>query len=148
MANMLEKVLDMWDTDSVIDALYLDDASIGAPKLSGKYLRIYASNNLRVKQLQTEYDEMRSLRLQYYEGKLNGTDTLAEKGWEPFLLVLPKVTIESSYLPADKELTKILLRKAMAQEVVDTCKFILKQLENRHWQIKEANVFRRMQLGG
>ena len=51
----LENVLEMWKKDNVIDEMALDESSRETAKLHSKYLELYSTSKLRLKQLELEF---------------------------------------------------------------------------------------------
>lgn len=136
--DTLEEVLAAWDHDSIINGFMLDKEVISIGKLHSKYIRAMSKHSLRSKKLKQDHIQLKALKVQYFEGKLNGTDTLKELGWEPFQLKVPKVHIDEIYIPADKQLVELILKKDVSDEIVTVCKHILDELKNRTWQIKTS----------
>jgi hypothetical protein len=59
---------------------------------------------------------------------------LKKYGWEPFPFVL-KSDI-TTYLESDEDLNKYSAQKIMHDEIVDVCMSIMKELNNRAWELK------------
>ena len=81
-----------------------------------------------------DFNKMKRTKWEYYTGKMS-EEELAEFGWEPFRYTL-KSDI-STYLDSDKDLIKLLEKKAYYDEGVSLCESILKELNNRTWQLRE-----------
>ena len=50
----IESLLKMWETDSKIDDVNLDDTSINSAKLHSKYLELFSHVKLRLKKKELE----------------------------------------------------------------------------------------------
>jgi hypothetical protein len=88
---------------------------------------------LLAKQAEFKYNKWKKIKWEYYTGKLDD-DELAKYGWSPFPFVLKSdITI---YLESDDDLSKHLAAKIMHDEIVDVCQSILKELNNRAWELK------------
>jgi hypothetical protein len=131
--SKLDDVLKMWTDDSNIDRTEPGKALIDIPKLHSKYLNILSQHRLLVKDAEFKYNRMKKLKWEYYTGKLDDDD-LKKYGWEPFPFTL-KSDI-TTYLDADEDINKYLASKMLHEEVVDVCNAILKELNNRTWELK------------
>ena len=76
----LENVLEMWKKDNVIDEMALDESSRETAKLHSKYLELYSTSKLRLKQLELEFKVLLKDKFNHYNGKLS-QEELDEKGW-------------------------------------------------------------------
>lgn len=132
----LENLLNDWTKDSFIDETEPGRALLETPKLHAKYLRILTFYTLKVKELQTQYNEKRQLLEEWYRGNLNNPDDVAEHG----LGINPTIYSTSGKveraLDSDPRLTKLILKKIVYEEVVEATKAIMKELGNRVWEIR------------
>ena len=79
-------------------------------------------------------------------GDLNNPEDLKEYGWEPQMKKIMRQDIPS-YLDSDDDLNKILIKKVIHQEIVDYCDRVLKELNNRTFQL--SNIIKwEMYLNG
>jgi hypothetical protein len=131
--SKLDDVLKMWTDDSNIDRTEPGKALIDIPKLHSKYLNILSQHRLLVKDAEFKYNRMKKLKWEYYTGKLDDDD-LKKYGWEPFPFTL-KSDI-TTYLDADEDINKYLASKMLHEEIVDVCNAILKELNNRTWELR------------
>jgi hypothetical protein len=77
---------------------------------------------------------MRKLKWMYYNGKLSG-DELEKYGWEQFPFTLKQdITV---YMDGDDDLCKLQAKKAYHEECSSFCINVMKELNNRTWQLKE-----------
>jgi hypothetical protein len=130
----LDKVLEYWTKDSVIDETEPSREIIRVPVLHSKYLNIMSKHKIAGKKAFFDYSRMRKLKWEYYTGKMS-EEELKELGWEPFRYTL-KSDI-STYLEADNDLIRLLEKKVYHEEVVSVCEAILKELNNRTWELRE-----------
>lgn len=142
----LDDLMDMWAKDSVIDESEPSRAMAQIPKLHAKYLKILSYHNLVVKKLHNDYQHMKKLKWEYFHGDLNNPEDLAEHNLEPFTRKIIRQDIPM-WIDADKQLTDILLKKAMHQEIVDATTSILKELHSRTFQIKSIIEWERFTGG-
>jgi hypothetical protein len=131
--KQLDELLEEWRKDSEIDRTEPGKALINIPKLHSKYLNILSQHRLLAKQAEFKYNKWKKIKWEYYTGKLDD-DELAKYGWSPFPFVLKSdITI---YLESDDDLSKHMAAKIMHDEIVDVCQSILKELNNRAWELK------------
>jgi hypothetical protein len=131
--NQLDELLEMWRKDSDIDRTEPGKALLDIPKLHSKYLNILSRHRLLAKESEFKLNKMRVLKWEYYTGKLD-EDQLKQYGWEPFPYVL-KAEI-NNYIEADDDINKRMAIKTMHEEIVDVCGSILKELNNRAWELR------------
>jgi hypothetical protein len=129
-----ETLMDQWEKDSKIDLVEAKTEIIRIPVLHSKYNRYLMLHNLAVKKCVLDYNKMKKIKWMYYNGKLD-QEELDKYGWEPFRFTL-KSDI-SVYIEADDDLNKYLRKKAYHEEAASFCTNVMKELNNRTWQIKE-----------
>ncbi len=98
-------------------------------------MRILTHHNLLAKKLQADYNSRRKIKWEYYSGDLNNPEDLERYGLEPMMKKVLRADLQH-YLDSDTELNNTLLKKVMHEEIVDFCKSVLKELNNRTWQLK------------
>ena len=131
--KQLEELLEMWRQDSDIDRTEPGKALLDIPKLHSKYLNILSRHRLLAKESDFKLNKMRILKWEYYTGKLD-EEQLKQYGWEPFPYVLK--TEVNNYIEADDDINKRMAVKALHEEIVDVCSAILKELNNRAWELR------------
>jgi hypothetical protein len=131
--KQLEELLEMWRQDSIIDRTEPGKALIDIPKLHSKYLNILSRHRLLSKEAEFKANKMKKIKWEYYTGKLDDDD-LKRRGWEPFPFVLKSEI--TTYLESDEDINKYLASKIVHDEIVDVCTSILKELNNRAWELK------------
>lgn len=133
MKEELEKLISMWDIDSEIDSTEPGRALIDIPKLHSKYLKILSNHRLLSKEAEYRLINTKKLRWEYYTGKLDD-ETLKKYEWHPFEFILKSeigMYLDSDIYINDRKKTKII-----HDEIVTVCESILKELNNRSFQIK------------
>jgi hypothetical protein len=140
----LDKVLEHWSKDSVVDDTEPSREIIRVPVLHSKYLNIMSNHKLASKKAFFDYNRMRRLKWEYYTGKMS-QEELEEHGWEPFRYTLKSDV--TTYLEADNDLIRLLEKKVYHEEVVSVCEAILKELNNRTWQLREHMTHERFIQG-
>jgi len=130
----LEKLLEMWEEDSVIDYTEPGRALLDIPKLHSKYLNILSRHRLLSKQAEMSFYKMRNLKKDYYSGRLD-EETLEKYNWEQFPFTVLKTDI-SNYLDGDDDVNKSKAKMVIHNEIIEVCTSIMKELHSRTYQLK------------
>ena len=121
------------ERDLKIDDTELDLESIRTPQLHNKYLKLYTTHSLQLKRLQDEYKILYKEKWEYYTGKAS-PDTYREK---PFDIKVLKADVHI-YLNADAELQKLGQRQEYLNVVVVYIERVLREINNRNWNIRNT----------
>ena len=132
----LENIQDEWEKNSKIDYSNLGTESIRIPVIHDKYLKIFIDERIRLKGMEFELSKLVRSKTNYYKGEMD-EDELEEKGWEQFQGRLLKNEI-SNYIETDDDYIKIKQNIVVQQEKINYLDSIIKQLNNRGFQIKNA----------
>ena len=81
------------------------------------------------------------------EVKLNNPEDLNELSREPWPKVILKQDVPN-YVEADKDMIKLISKIAYQEELVGCCEDILKNINNRGFQIRAAIDWRRLTQNG
>lgn len=130
----LEKILEEWEKDAVIDQTEPSKELIRIPVLHSKYLNVLTKHKLASKKVNFDYLRMRKLKTEYYSGKLS-QEELDEYGWEPFPFTLKSEM--NTYLESDKDLIKLLEKKVYHDESISVIEAIMNELKQRTWQLRD-----------
>lgn len=131
----IDMLSDMWSKDSAVDLTEPARELAKIPSLHSKYLQILSHHNLIIKKLNSDYTKKKAIMFQYYNGDLNDPEELDKYGFtEPMRKKILRPDIPM-YLDGDEQLINILLKKAIHQEIVDYCSSILKEINNRTFQL-------------
>ena len=141
----LEDIYREWDKDCVMDRTALDHEAINIPKLHNKYYKLYTAERLLLKRLNAE---MKQLTLAKHEFYTQGPTSEQAKEWElPAKGLILKNEVPM-YMEADKELIAMSLKIGHQEEKIDLLESIIKNINNRQWQIGRAIDFIRWTSGG
>ena len=143
-APTLETLLTSWERDAVIDALEPTKEILRIPLLHSKYNKFLTLHNLSVKRSILEYAKLKKLKWMYYTGKMTDEE-LQTHGWEPFQFTL-KSDI-SVYIEGDEDLNKMDRKRAYHEEAANFCQNVMKELNNRTWQLREYMTHERFISG-
>jgi hypothetical protein len=127
--------------DMPIDDTELDVESMTIPQLHSKYLNFYLDEKLVLQKLNSDYYRLKKTKWEYYTGKLD-QDQLEEYGWEPFQFKILKQDIDL-YMDSDEDLQKLSNRVAYQKEKINYLDSILKSINNRQWNIRNAIEWRK-----
>jgi len=134
----LDELQSMAEKDLKMDDLELADESLKSASLHQKYLTIF--NNYRQLHLMSEgqYNVLKRKKWEYYGGK-SDPEVYRDK---PFDHKILKQDIPL-YLDSDEELLAAKHKMDYHKMCMDTCERILKQIQNRGWDIKNAIDWRK-----
>jgi len=134
MKISLNDLTQMWVEDAQVDKTEVSIETARIPNLHAKYAGILAQHNMHIKKLEAEYATEKMFWWEYYKKGADEED-LKARGIDQFRgnVLLKDIPI---YLDSQKELTNILLRKSLHIEIVEFCKMVIKELNNRTWQMK------------
>ena len=129
----LETLQKQVDVDLKIDDTELDLESIRTPQLHNKYLKLFTKYSLQLKKVKDDYDGLYKFKWEYYTGKA----TLSVYKAEPFDLKVLKSDVHI-YLNADEELQKLGQRQEYLNVVVVYIERVLREINNRNWNIRNT----------
>ena len=139
----LETIQEMWEKDAKIDRDNLHDESLNIPSLHAKYFQIYNTIFLLRKKAEQQRKNIRHERYEYFSGKAD-PDVYVQN---PF----PKKIIDkdtmTKYLDADEKLSNASLKIEYYDTMLTYLESILKVIQNRTYQIKNAIEFMRFNAG-
>ena len=131
----LDTLSEMWSKDASIDLTEPARELVNIPSLHAKYLQILSHHNLITKKLTADYNKQKSILFQYFSGDLNDPEELEKYGFnEPMRKKILRQDIPI-HLDGDQQLINLMLKKAIHQEIVDSCEKILKEISSRTYQI-------------
>ena len=129
----LETLQKQVDVDLKIDDTELDLESIRTPQLHNKYLKLFTKYSLQYKKAKDDYDGLYKFKWEYYTGK----STMEVYQAEPFDLKVLKSDV-GIYLNADEELQKLGQRTEYLNVVVVYIERVLREINNRNWNIRNT----------
>ena len=136
----LESIQKMWEKDSKIDEVMLDESSIRIPQLHHKYITLHNEFSLLSKKASQELKRLQHKKWLYYSGKEVPEDA------EPF----PYKVIKSDvvhWVQIDDDVMKVEMKLEYYDVVLHTLSDILKQVHQLSYNIKNAIEWRRF-VGG
>ena len=135
----LEEIQVLWNEDKIINIADLGHESVNIPLIHDKYLKIYIDERVRLKGLEFELAKLIKLKANYYLGELS-EEELNKLGWDQFLgrITKTQTTILNQYMEADNDIIEVKQRLILIQEKVNYLDSIIKMLNSRGFQIKNA----------
>src|SRR5260221_6667770 len=132
----LDKLIEMWQADAKFDTTEPSKEIAKIPQLHAKYIAQISAHSLALKLVNIEYYKLKRVKVDYFNGRLDQSQ-LTERGWEQFKYVLAAKSDMNTYLDADADLNKHIARRALHEEAMNLCTAIIKEINNRTWQLKE-----------
>lgn len=129
----IEELYTEVERDLKIDDTELDLESIRTPQIHNKYLKYFTQQSLQYKKLQDDYKVMYRMKWEYYTGKAN-PEVYKE---QPFDLKVLKADV-GIYLDSDGELQQLSQRMAYTKQIIEYLERILKEINNRNWNIRNT----------
>jgi len=139
----LDTIQKMWEQDSKIDADNLHTESLNIPILHSKYFDLYNNIILLKKKAEQQRKNIRHDRYEYYTGKAD-PDVYVEN---PFPKKIRDKETLQKYLDADEKLSQVCLKIDYYDTMLNYIESILKMIQNRTYQIKNAIEFVRFTAG-
>ena len=143
MSLSLEAIQEMWEKDSKIDRDNLHEESLNIPSLHAKYFELYNTISLLRKKAEQQRKNIRHERYEYFSGKAD-TQVYIDN---PFGKKIRDKDTMQKYLDADEKLSNTSLKIDYYDTMLTYIESILKVVQNRTYQIKNAIEFMRFQSG-
>jgi len=143
MSITLEKLQEMWEKDSKINPDELHTESLNIPSLHAKYFELYNTIFLLRKKAEQQRKNIRHERYEYFSGKAD-PDVYIEN---PFPKKIRDKDTMTKYLDADEKLSTSNLKIDYYDTMLVYIESILKVIQNRTFQIKNAIEYMRFQSG-
>ncbi len=143
MSFDLDTIQKMWEQDSKIDIDNLHTESLNIPILHSKYFDIYNTIFLLRKKAEQQKRNIRHERYEYYSGKADPEVYIED----PFPKKIRDKDTMQKYLDADEKLSTVCLKIDYYDTMLVYIESILKMIQNRTYQIKNAIEYMRFQSG-
>ena len=132
----LEEIQELWNRDREIDYTELGTESIRIPLIHDKYLKIFTDERIRLKGIEFELTKLVRAKTEDYSGIMS-QEELEQRGWEQYLGRLLKNEV-SNYVESDKDIIKLKQQTVVLQEKINYLDSIIRMINNRGFQIKNA----------
>ena len=138
----LKQIQEMWEKDSVIDEVLLDQASIKIPQLHSRYLAFHNHFSLLTKRAITELKSAEHQKWLYYSGKAPQSDYEDA----PFDYKVIKSDVPH-WVGVDALVQKVEMKLEYYGVMLHTLSDILKQIHQMSYNIKNMIEWRRFVNG-
>ena len=139
----LETLQDKWKEDSVIDPDKYGEESVRIPQLHMRYMEFYNTFSLMKKDRESEMKALVRDKWIYYKGKAPST-VYKEV---PFDLKLTTTDEIKMFIGADDEIRKLQYKIDYIEQTIFFLDGVLRQINSRNYQIKNAIEGERFQSG-
>ena len=143
MSITLDKLQEMWEKDAKIDRDNLHEESLNVPSLHAKYFELYNTIFLLRKKAEQQRKNIRHERYEYFSGKA-APQVYVDN---PFGKKIRDKDTMQKYLDADEKLSTSSLKIDYYDTMLVYLESILKVIQNRTYQIKNAIEFMRFNSG-
>ena len=137
----LEKILEMWKKDSVIDDVLIDQAALKIPQLHQKYLTLHSEYVLLAKKKAQDLKKLQHKKTLYYSGRAT-----PEEYKEPFEYKVMKSDVPN-WVAVDDEVQRVELKLEYYYATIKVLEDILKQVHQLSFNIKNVIEWRRFSGG-
>ena len=143
MSVTLDTIQEMWKKDAEIDRDNLHDESLNIPSLHAKYFELYNTIFLLRKKAEQQRKNIRHERYEYFSGKSDPQVYIDD----PFPKKIRDKDTMQKYLDADDKLSNSNLKIDYYDTILVYLESILKVIQNRTFQIKNAIEFMKFNAG-
>ena len=143
MTINIDELQSMWEKDSQIDPDNLHLESLKIPGLHSKYYNLYNTLKLLNEKASAEFSSVKLERYQYYSGKAPA-EVYVE---EPFPYKVRDKESMKQYLDADTKIQEKLLKVKYYEIMLSFLEEVIKSINNRTFQIKNAIDWQRFTAG-
>ena len=141
----IDEIVESWREDSKIDDLNLDKENVRIPSLHSKYVGMMVDENKSLRTLIRDRAILRRLLRSYYLGKAD-TDDLEKLGRDQFYEKILKNELYE-YMDTDELMIRINARISTQEEKIDVLKEIIRSINSRGYQLKNAIDWHRLTMG-
>ena len=141
----IDEIVESWREDSKIDDLNLDKENVRIPSLHSKYVGMMVDENKSLRTLIRDRAILRRLLRSYYLGKAD-TDDLEKLGRDQFYEKILKNEL-NEYMDTDELMIRINARISTQEEKIDVLKEIIRSINSRGYQLKNAIDWHRLTMG-
>ena len=141
----VEQITAEWKSDCVIDDLNLDKENTRIPSLHSKYVGMMVDENKELRKFLRDRAILRRLLRSYYLGESEESD-LERLGRDQFYKKILKNEL-NDHIDTDKTMVVLNAKVSAAEEKVDILKEIIRSINNRGYQLKNAIDWHRLTMG-
>jgi hypothetical protein len=142
----LQDIQVMWAADTKINELDLGREALKISELHAKYLNMLTATKMQSRRAYGKMLQYRRLKERYFLGLLS-KDELASLGWEPYLFAKPLKAELDKILDADTDVLQEGDKVAYLDTMVYQLEQIMRSLNSRTFDVKNAIQFFLWQQG-
>lgn len=142
----IEEIEKMWAEDCKIDEANIANEAAKIPQLHSKYYKLYYRAVMKVNKLKSDLKVLEKDKTEYYNGTMAQED-LKERGWKPNPLKILRNDMDK-YIQSDKDIIELCLKIDYYTGMAKFLEDIIKQLNNRNFQLKTIVDWLKFQNGG
>jgi hypothetical protein len=135
----------MWERDAKIEPDNLDSESLKIPLIQGKYFNLFCREKAILAKLNLDLSQLRRWKRDYFLGEIP-VEELVEKGIPVFARRLVKSEVDA-YIDTDSDVITMLEKIAVVQTKVDLLNLLVKSINDRQWNIRNAIEFLKWKSG-
>ena len=144
----LERILEEWKKDSLIEMNALDASSVQTTMLHAKYLELHATYKIKLKDAEFKQSILMKNKWLWYSGKLS-KEEIDAFGWDydPYEGLKILKGDMAHFVEADKELQESEAKIEYLKTCIDTLKDIMENLKWRHQNIRNILEWKKFEAG-
>ena len=135
-----------WAEDCKLDELDLGSESTRTPVLHSKYVTLLSNSKLQLRKAVADLKLLENVKSDYYRGELS-KEELAQLGWEPWRKNAVLRSDMRDQLDSDPDVIKQQDKVYYLETTVDFLDRVLRSLNSRGWDIKNAVEWNKLQSG-
>ncbi len=136
----LDMIQEMWEKDSKIDDVMLDESSLKIPQLHQKYLTLYNEFSLLSRKTKQQLKTLEHKKWLYYSGKEVPEDA------DPFPHKVIKSDVQN-WIGVDKDIQTMEMKAEYYDVILNALSEILRQVHQMTYHIKQCIEWRRFVNG-
>ena len=142
----LNELQTQWAEDCKLDELDLGSESTRTPVLHSKYVTLLSNSKLQLRKAVADLKRLENVKSDYYRGELS-KEELDQLGWEPWRKNAVLRSDMRDRLDSDPDIIKQQDKVYYLETTVDFLDRVLRSLNSRGWDIKNAVEWNKLQSG-
>ena len=142
----LNELQTQWGEDCKLDELDLGSESTRTPVLHSKYVTLLSNSKLQLRKAVADLKRLENVKSDYYRGELS-KEELDQLGWEPWRKNAVLRSDMRDQLDSDPDIIKQQDKVYYLETTVDFLDRVLRSLNSRGWDIKNAVEWNKLQSG-
>ena len=142
----LNELQTQWAEDCKLDELDLGSESTRTPVLHSKYVTLLSNSKLQLRKAVADLKRLENVKSDYYRGELS-KEELDQLGWEPWRKNAVLRSDMRDQLDSDPDVIKQQDKVYYLETTVDFLDRVLRSLNSRGWDIKNAVEWNKLQSG-